>query len=267
MKIDLAIHSSDSNPFYLDFWPLVSKVWALKFKIKPVLVYIDENHDIPISTKYGPVIKLKPIPDVPVYLQCLWVRYWLPSQYPDKISITCDIDMFPISRKYFIDQIKDISDTKYVHLHPNEEMLPTCYHIAKGSLFKEVLSLDSDWATDIRKLNSLNLGGEQPTVDGRGTTNPIMKGKTQWGSDEEYATKMIRTYPKQDTFVFIERTHLRIDRFDWRYTYPSIVADMYADSHSIRPYNHPVNRPLIDKLVDEILGDEGKFSLIKTRQV
>ena len=27
MKIDYVIVSSDDNPMYLDFWPIVSKIW------------------------------------------------------------------------------------------------------------------------------------------------------------------------------------------------------------------------------------------------
>ena len=49
MKIKYAIMSSDSNPLYLDFWPIVSKVWKEKFDIEPILYYIDENHDIDIT--------------------------------------------------------------------------------------------------------------------------------------------------------------------------------------------------------------------------
>ena len=49
MKIDFVIHSSDSNPYYLDFWPLVSRVWKQVFKLEPVLLYIDANHDVQID--------------------------------------------------------------------------------------------------------------------------------------------------------------------------------------------------------------------------
>ena len=47
MKIDYVIIGSDENPNYLDFWPIVSKIWKQVFKITPVLGLIcEENSDI-----------------------------------------------------------------------------------------------------------------------------------------------------------------------------------------------------------------------------
>ncbi len=43
MKIDKVILSSDSNPYYLAFWPVVSKIWKQNFKIEPVLALISNT--------------------------------------------------------------------------------------------------------------------------------------------------------------------------------------------------------------------------------
>jgi len=118
MKIDYAIISSDSNPMYLDFWPIVSKLWKQKFNIEPILIYIDEEKDKEISEEYGTVLRLTPLENIPLYIQTLWSRYWLPSLYPNKTCIISDIDMLPLSKEYFIDKIKEIPDDKYVHLNP-----------------------------------------------------------------------------------------------------------------------------------------------------
>lgn len=244
MKIDLAIHSSDSNPFYLDFWPLVSRVWKEVFGIDPILLYIDENHDIPIDETYGKVIKMKPIDGVPKYLQCLWIRYWWPSQVPDTICMISDIDMFPLSRQYFINQISNISNDKYVHLNPSHKYLPSCYHIAKGHLFKKVLSLHDSWEDSVKYLHSLDNGTSHSTI--------IAKDMQHWGADEHYATEKIRSYEDQTLFVFLKRNWERIDRSNWRYIPDYIRRDIYADAHSIRPYSDPFNKLLIEKLLSEI---------------
>jgi hypothetical protein len=244
MKIDLPIHSSDSNPMYLDFWPLVSKVWHVRFGLRPLLVYIDENHDIPIDTTYGDVIKMKPVPGVPVYLQCLWVRYWIPSQFPDKICMISDIDMFPVSTNYFVDMLKDISEDKYAHLNASVDYLPSCYHVAKGVLFKKVLSLHDSWEDSIRMINSHTVRPNEYNA-----TIEFLKDKLLWGIDEEYATKCVRAYPDQTLFVLFHRRHGRIDRGNWTWSEKNIDDDVYADSHSIRPYRNPENRHRIDNLV------------------
>lgn len=242
MKIDLVIHSSDSNPFYLDFWPIVSKIWKEVFHLEPVLLYIDENHDIPIDDTYGKVVKFKPVADVPLYLQCLWIRYWYPSQHPDKVSMISDIDMLPISKTYFIDQIAEIPDDKYVHLNPQDHFLPSCYHVARGSLFKQVLGLEEEWVDSVTNLFRRNLGHD--CFHG---TNLILKDKLQWGADEEYATQQIRGYPDSSLFVMLPRRHRRIDRSYWVYTEEDIRNDKYADSHSLRPYTNYKHE--IDSLV------------------
>lgn len=246
MKVDLAIHSSDSNPLYLDFWPLVSRMWKEHLGVTPVLIYIDENQSIPIDETYGSVVRMKPVPGIPIYMQCLWVRYWYPSQHPDKVSILCDIDMFPISKKYFVEQIKDVPDTKYVHLNPlqikGDYFFPSCYHIARGSLFKSVLQLPNSWEASIQAVWESKLG----------YTHEVFSGVQYWGADELYATQKLKDYPEKGVFLFFPRHHLRIDRTMWEYSIKDLRSDVYADSHSLRPYSDPRYKSYIDKLISEI---------------
>jgi len=244
MKIDFVIHSSDSNPYYLDFWPLVSRVWKQVFNLEPVLLYIDANHDVQIDETYGKVFKFKPIDGIPKYLQCLWIRYWWPSQMPNSISMISDIDMFPLSKNYFINQIMLIPDDKYVHLNPYHENIPSCYHIAKGYIFKSVLGLHESWKDSISHVYSLNIGVSHSTV--------AEKNMTHWGADEKYASDKIRSYHTPSIFIFLKRTLHRIDRSNWSYDARNIKNGLYADSHSIRPYSDPANRVKIDKLISEI---------------
>lgn len=247
MKIDLAIHSSDSNPFYLDFWPIVSKIWKVKFGVTPLLVYIDENHTIPIDTTYGIVLKLKPVPDIPVPFQCLWVRYWIPSQYPDKVSIISDIDMLPISRPYFLGNIESLPDDKYIHLNPHSDNMPSCYHVAKGYMFTKVLDLPETWPESVKRVSEFSNGYNHTLNDGT-----VIQ---QWGVDEAYATYKLKAYHDPSIFIMIGRanTYARIDRHEWKYNPTDIYRDLYADSHSIRPYSqHKIE---IDKLVEFIMEE------------
>lgn len=253
MKITKAIHSSDSNPMYLDFWDTVSKIWKTKFNIEPVLIYIDENHDIPINQEYGTVIKFKPIYGVPLYLQNLWVRYWYPSQSLDDIWLISDIDMLPISKNYFINNIKDIDDDVYVHLNPCIEsygMLPSCYHVSKGSNFKKILELHDNWEDSILFLYNSSLG-----------TDPggHLFGKNHWFADERYSSEKVINYKNKNPnkVIFLPRKDgqngFRIDRGFWRYDEKLFSMDYYIDLHSIRPYlTHKIE---IDKLTNLILNE------------
>uniref|UniRef100_A0A6C0J2J0 Glycosyltransferase n=1 Tax=viral metagenome TaxID=1070528 RepID=A0A6C0J2J0_9ZZZZ len=251
MKIDIVIHSSDSNPYYLDFWPIVSKIWKVKFGVTPLLVYIDENHDIPIDETYGIVVKMKPVEGVPLYIQCCWVRFWIPTQYPEKMCMTSDIDMLPISKRYFIKRIENIPDTAYVHLNAGSkyyDRLPVCYHIARGSLFKEILELPDTFEESAHQVNDFPFAETGHTIPG--------KEFMRWGIDEEFSTNKIRKYKDYSIFKFFSRSAAhdnRIDRHDWQYQVSDLHRDLYVDCHSIRPYSDPENKKEIDKLVEYIM--------------
>jgi hypothetical protein len=52
-KIDYVIMGSNRNPLYLDFWPVVSKVWKEIFEITPVLGLIDDNDSDIEESEFG----------------------------------------------------------------------------------------------------------------------------------------------------------------------------------------------------------------------
>jgi len=250
MKISKVIVSSDENPLYLDFWPVISKIWSEFFNIEPILAIISNNEEIlnKIEKKYGQIIRFDIVNDVPIYLQALWVRYWLPKNYPNDVCMISDIDMIPISKWYFIEQIKNINNEHYVHLNPclhNYGTLPSCYHVAKGHLFNEILELDEEWQDSILNLNKLNIG-----------RNPggFLEGKNKWFSDEEYSSDLILKWGKKNSnkFHLIEREdNRRIDRSFWKYDKILLKNNYYYDSHSIRPYSD--YKKDIDELVKLIM--------------
>jgi len=233
MRIDKVIHSCDANPFYLDFWPLVSKVWKKKFNIEPVLAFIG-NEDIEIDDTYGTVIRINDIEPIPKYFQTLWVRYWLPVTELDTTWMISDIDMFPISKEHFIDQLVDINDDKYVHLNPCIETygtLPSCYHVGKGYKFKEVLDLPDSWEVSVNDLYNADLGSDP---------GHHLAGKTHWFADERYAHSKVLNYPNKSDLLLLPReggrNGRRIDRSNWTYHENLVRQGWYFDSHSIRPY-------------------------------
>jgi hypothetical protein len=249
MKIDRVILSSDENPLYLDFWPSVSKVWSEVFNIKPTLAVISDNKDIlnSIDNTYGDVIRFDVVDNVPVYLQALWIRYWIPKQYPDDVCIISDIDMIPLSKWYFIEQINNIDNNDYVHLNPcyvSYGTLPSCYHVAKGKLFNEILNLHNTWEESVIHLNNLNVG-QNPGGE--------LNGKNQWFADEKHSSDLLFNWRSQnpDRVHFLEREEdRRVDRSNWSYNIDLLKNGYYYDSHSIRPYLHYKNE--IDKLINLI---------------
>lgn len=247
MKIDVAIHSSDSNPLYLDFWESVSRAWKTKIGIEPVLIYIDHDYDTKIiSEQYGKVIRIKPLGDIPLYVQCQTVRYWYATQLKDKVGIISDIDMYPLSKWYFKTQLLHLTNDKYVHLNPCMDtygQIPACYHVAQGNTYANVLgnySFDEymNKAIDFSKSNDTSYADFK-----------------YWFVDERYSTALINNYSDKSIFEFIKRdggqNGHRIDRPNWKYDKKLVTDDYYYDSHSIRPFTN--NATELNALVDLML--------------
>lgn len=249
MKIDKSIVSSNMNLDYLDFWPLVARVWKTKFNIEPVLLLIcDENKEE--DSEFGKVIKIIEDKTVPSYLQAQWVRFWYLSTLKNEVGIISDIDMFPLSFKYFIDQHKNISNDNYVHINPcldSYPNIPACYHICSGNLFKDIMQIDKDFSQSLFKViqfaNMVN--------------NTRCGDKQYWFADEKYSTYMLNSYMDRSKINYLQREEgqngFRIDRLNWKYDEQLLKSNYYFDAHSIRPYkNFKVD---IDKFLKIVCGE------------
>lgn len=248
LAIEKVVMSADGNPLYLDFWPVVSKVWKLKFGIEPVLLFFGDKSIHNVSEEYGKVVEFPVIPDVPVYLQALWSRYWYLQTEPETVFTISDIDMIPLARSYFVDLVSGFSNDSYLHINPVIQRnggLPSCYHIAKGRVFSDVLELDSEWERSVRFLNGLNVG----TDPGNGCMN--------WFADEKYAgDKLLAKIVSDSRIVFAHRdggqNGHRIDRLDWRFDLQAVREERYYDCHCPRPFSE--NREDIERIVEAAIS-------------
>lgn len=229
MNIDFAIVSSDDNPFYLDFWPVVSKLWRERMKIEPILLYFG-NKDL--DQRHGTIIKMRTVPGVPLYLQCACSRLWYPGTVPNAVSILSDIDMLPLSKKYFIDQIKDVATDKYVHLNPCFEsygQVAMCYNVARGDTFLDVLKIPEKWEDAAFSFLS---------------TKPMRRHTEShplWFVDETILTNRVLSASSSNRIVLLPRTDgqngRRIDRSNWGYDLHLLRQGHYYDCHSARPFS------------------------------
>lgn len=210
--------SCNSNPMYLDFWPLVSKVWKIKFEIDPILIYVDEK-DSNIDETFGKVIKIKPISGISSIPQSQFARLWYLQFFPEDICITSDIDMIPLSLWFFKTQLKNVESSKYVIMSADDKGMNICYNIALGKKFKEMLELKELWAEQISILNF-------PPYN---KNNEIL-----WASDEIYIEEKLKN--KSYTRLIGHGANTRIDRSNWKYDIAKLKLGMYYDCHCLRPY-------------------------------
>lgn len=185
MKIDYVIMGSDLNPLYYDFWGLVSQVWVEIFNITPVLGLIcDEESDL-IKTDYGFIKKFKSVDGVSTALQSQIVRLFLPN-FLNGNCLLSDIDMIPLSKKYFINNINSLSDNNFHILSSDHseclanKEYPICYNLANNKLFVDVLKTNVSWNDFVFRLNDYNYG---------------------WSTDQKYLYDMVNKYENQNLFI------------------------------------------------------------------
>lgn len=233
MIIDRAIVSSDANPYYLDFWPIVAKAWN-HIGIKPTLALI-ANKNVKVDETIGDVIRFEPIAGVPDGLYAQTIRLLLPIYFEQEVSIISDIDMIPLNKSYFISTTQAIPDTMFVVFRDKAywaqaEQYPMCYNAAKGATFKEIFGVNSieDIPAQITKWAQLNLGWSTDEII-------LYKYLTNWKHYKDRCVKLGQVIEK------------RLDRGDWRYDKQLLQEGYYIDCHSIRPY--APNKEEIDMIV------------------
>ena len=252
MKIQKVIVSANSNPLYFDFWGIFSYVWKEKMGIDPVLVYIDANPtEAKIDERWGEVIRIKSVEGIPEYLQTQWARFFFAGLYPNDVCMVSDIDMFPLSKEYFIDSIANLNLNESSHLHMNGNgttgkfddwtkgitNLSVCYHVNYGRRFSEIFNMKKTWEQEIANLHSLNLGKDQSQWAEH------LKGLVNWGAEEDHTTAILREKVGSKTLNYMTcglYGH-RFDRSFWNRCKDVMNTYSFIDCHSLRPFSENKN--------------------------
>jgi hypothetical protein len=222
MKIDYALMGSNLDPLYLDFWPITAKVWKNVFNVTPVLGLIGGEESEIYDDGNGLVIKLKSINGFDDGLLSQLVRLFLPKFLNGNCIIT-DIDMIPLSKKYFIDELEPYSDDDFLIMsshHPQTidlKQYPMCYVVGNDKTFKKIFTLNDDWHSFIKKI-------------------PLQG----WFTDQCFLYDVINKHNNVN-YKFPERIggffDNRIDRINWVYEVDKVKNGSYIDSHLLRPYS------------------------------
>jgi hypothetical protein len=234
MKPERVSLSCDSNPYYLQFWEPVSRIWKHKFGIEPYLFYIGDSNTAP-PNEHGTVVAIKPVDGIPIHTQAQWARFHFTQTEPNCVWLTSDIDMFPLSRFYFLQMTESVMSDCFVALNSDmRDYFPVCYNMASGRVFKEVLQLEETFEKDVRKI-FYETNSESHIVKGQVFEN--------WSADERYSSAKICEYRSkhpEKVKQFIRpggyQSARRIDRTNWQYNEDAVKQEWYIDCHSLRPY-------------------------------
>lgn len=237
--------SCDANPYYYDFWPYVKEVWQERIGINPKLVFINDSkqtHKFVDSVMY-----VKKLDNYPIYLQAQLARIYYTQFFEEEICLLSDIDMFPVSKKFFDKQkIKENCDyNTFFHLNPEVRefgQLPLCYYCGYGKTYKKLLK-DLSWEEFLKKIISLNFDVTKSNF----TLPNHLKNNNLWFSDEIYMFTEIKKNNlkiKKNNETAMGR---RVDREEIKkINYLNFFNDKIVDIHMPRPpHNY---KDCIDKI-------------------
>jgi hypothetical protein len=128
-------------------------------------------------------VTLKKVTGIKTSFQSQIARIYVTSLFPNNTLLISDIDMFPLSKKYFTD-FAELGEDNQLLIYTadayeyNDQMrYPMCYNLAKGITYSEIFDLNCTFHDFVNRIYSL-------------------KYEPLWDSDELYLGMCINNFEK-----------------------------------------------------------------------
>jgi hypothetical protein len=227
MKITKAIVAVDDNPLFNECWNLIAKGWRNIGGIETIIVSVGNQN---IKCQDAQIIHFNSIPGIPNSFVAQVIRFIIPVYFQEDVCILSDIDMLPLSKKYFVDDLKKYDSESLVVLSSDaykvDDKFPICYFASKGKNYQKLIELHDTSINGIKnfiiELYNLKLG---------------------WVTDEMFLGKCIKENKANVEIHLLCRCskfpfhYSRIDRSNWRINKIRLVKNNYIDAHLLRPIN------------------------------
>ena len=253
MKIDKIIFSCSEQ--YSDFWNIISKIYKTYLNIEPVCLLFGDIKNTDMHEKYGYICNIPYIDYLPKVLQITWSKFLYTKTEPETTWMIGDIDQLPLNKFWFTDNIEDINNEHYVHLNSSACAenrgygidgwlkglcdLPAHYHIAKGSTFKNFLTLEGDLEYEICNLVKNKVGNIENLKKINDETSFFWCEEEHVTSKrlfEKYNSNKIHLFSYNNTANKICRSRFDFQKNDYLYDTEKLKNKKYIDIHCERPY-------------------------------
>lgn len=239
--------SSNYNPTYIQFVPLVCSVWKKwGYEVDLALVTNKDHKEWKWMEEYANIYPFDIRKDLDEGIWAKISRHFLTYLNPDDKVMLGDIDMIPLSKEYFddlFDQLNGFPDSILLsgsdynpraHLPGVREKVPICYMVANGRVWRDIVNPQNTSIDEI--LNSWK------GVNVYDKMEDITHKEFRSFSDESLYRRLLHTWnPEKDKMVFIKRgwtagrANDRLDRSQWKIDYEKLKRGGYIDCHSLRP--------------------------------
>ena len=251
MKLDCVITSVNNNDLYIDFIPLFIKTWNKLYpKVDVKIILIHDEIPKKIQDHKENIILFKPLPNISTSFISQYIRMLYPAilDYKNGVMIT-DMDILPMNRKYYTENIKNIENNKFVYMRNvllNVKEIAMCYNVTTPNIWSSIFNITSLQGIKERLISVY----EQNQYDG-------MPGGRGWNLDQLHLYKNVQEWNKRTgNFVILNDSsteYYRLDRAKFLFnqtTINNIKYGKYSDYHCLRPYHQykDINETIYDLL-------------------
>lgn len=256
MKIDMVLTACNMNYYYLNLFPYVRKVWKDKFNLDLFMILINDFIPENLIEYKNFIVLFKPIENMNTCYIAQVIRILYPSLFEDKNIIITDMDIIPISKKYYLDSIEKFSNNQFISYtdrYVNNKMLAICYNLANSNVWKKIFNINS-----IDDINKILVENYNQNYNGR-------KNCDGWYLDQQLLFKYVSNYKKiyPDDVIILNDIQTNYNRLDGKGTQrlneikqnqSDILVNInkYSDFHIIRGYDK--NLTLLNNIIDAILS-------------
>ena len=238
MKLDCVLTAVNENKLYLDFIPIFIKTWNKLYPevdVKIILIARSIPEDLLLYKNN--IFLFEPIKDVLTSFTSQFIRLLYPSilNYKNGVLIT-DMDMLPMNKTYYTENIKSYSDDKFIYYRDNvslkKKQIAMCYNVATPKVWKDIFKIDSleDIITYIKNISANNI-----IKEGRGNAG--------WRIDQlTLFDKVINWNKITNNFIRLNENETGFYRLDRKYlnmndenVVNNIISGVYTDYHCKRP--------------------------------
>lgn len=256
MKIDIVLTACNTNPYYLNLYSYVSKVWKEKFNLNLYLILIADSIPDNLIQYNDYIILFEPIPNINTCYIAQVIRILYPCLFENFNVLITDIDIIPISPKYFIKSIEKYTNDKfitYTDRYINSNMMAICYNVANSKTWKKIFNINN--INDIKNFLILKYN---VNYDGK-------KNCDGWYSDQKILFEYLMNYSKKNVneLIILNDNDIEYKRLDGKSATKlnniktnknNILSNIltYSDFHIIRNYN--TNLDLFEEIINKILN-------------
>ena len=149
MKLTNVLVATDMNPLYYKFIPIFIKTWNKLFpNVKVTIVVVAKELVDELLPYKDNIVLFPPIENMNTAFIAQNIRLLYPALIDTEggVLIT-DMDMLPMSRKYYTEQIKNIDNTKFVCYRPlscvGKNEMVMCYNIALPNIWRDIFNINT----------------------------------------------------------------------------------------------------------------------------